>query len=119
MAAIGLFTYHDLYAGKPEIYRIKSPSEPPTSTAEQLVSLSTTETTTLFSTISEIVEVVSSNTTSTSTTSNNLYKFVQAVPFAYLHWLLLGLAVLLILVLSIVFTCYCRGHCRKNGKTRK
>jgi uncharacterized membrane protein YukC len=120
MATSGLFTYHDLYGGKPEIYRYQSPSYLSSPTTIQLLFISNTTTTSLpIPTTVNLAKLVSSTTIQLSTTSNKFYKFIQLVPFAYFHWFLIGLAILLTLLLTIIFTCYCRSYCRKNKKIRK
>lgn len=131
MAISGFFTYHDLYGGKPELYHRKIFSEWPSSALEEFISAleetdnSTTTTTTttttmmastLFSTVAEIVQI---DPFESNTTSEKMHELVQAVPFAYLQWFLVGLAVILTFLLSIIYFCFCRGHCRKNGKARQ
>lgn len=119
MATSGFFTYHDLYGGKPEIYHQQNIFPLSSSTTVQTLSIPNTTTTSLPTTL-HLVKLVSSTTTIRSSTSiSKLYKLVQLVPFAYFHWFLIGLAVLLALLLTIIFTCYCRNHCRKSKKLRK
>ncbi len=119
MATSGFFTYHDLYGGKPENYHHQSSSRLSSSTTVQLLPITNT-TIASFPTTINFVKVISSTPTIQSSTSNSkLYKLVQLVPFAYFHWFLIGLAILLTLLLTIIFVCYCRSHCRKNKKSRK
>ncbi|CAF2513817.1 unnamed protein product [Rotaria sp. Silwood2] len=100
MATIGFFTYYDLYGGKPEIYHYQDSSR---------LSLSTIVTT------AHPIKLVS---LATIQSSNKLYKLIQLVPFAYLYWFLIGLAILLSLLLIIIFICYFHSYCRKNNKSR-
>lgn len=121
MATSGLFTYRDLYAGKPEYYHQQRSFQLLSSSAT-IESLWIANITTNDSAISEpidIVNLIPLTVIESSTSSNSLYKLVQLVPFAYFHWFLIGLALLLALVLAIIFTTYCCNHCRKNNKTRK
>ena len=117
MAASGFFTYHDLYGGRPDHYHHQTNSQSSSSSTTQLVPISNT-TVASFSTTTttDLVELISSTTVQPD---SKLYKLVQFIPFAYFHWFLIGLAFLLALLLTIIFTYYCRGCCRKRNKSRK
>ena len=124
MATSGFFTYYDLYGGKPENYhykpniRLLSPIKVKLlSIANETIASALTTTVASVPTTTNLTELVSSTTIQPS---NELYKLVQLVPFAYLQWFLIGLAILLTLLLIIIFICYCRCCCcRKNSKSQK
>lgn len=118
MATIGIFTYRDLYGGNPEYYHHQRSSQLPSTILVESLLISNTTSDSL-STNENFVNLISSTTIQSSTSSYSLYKFVQLVPFAYFHWFLIGLAILLTLLLTLIFICYCRNHCRKNKKIRK
>jgi len=115
MAASGFFTFHDLYGGRPENYHQRINSQSPSSSTTKLFSVSNT-TTSSFSTTTDLIKLISSTTIQPDSKFN---KLVQLIPFAYFHWFLIGLAFLLTLLLTIIFTYYCRGHCRKRNKSRE
>ncbi|UJR25250.1 hypothetical protein I4U23_006602 [Adineta vaga] len=114
MATSGFFTYHDLYAGKPENYHHRN--------TFRLLSSDTTHSLPILNTTIETLSSTTTNSTeSTSVTTilldSKLDKFVQLIPFTYFHWFLIGLAALLALLLSVIFTYYCRSYCRKQKKS--
>jgi hypothetical protein len=147
MATSGFFTFHDLYAGKPEYYYQQNDFQPSSSTTMELellsdpfdILLSSTTDISLSSaddiSLSNVADISFSNTddisflnttdvlqsvsSATIKSSNKFYELIQLIPFAYFHWFLIGLAILFTLLLAIIFTCYCRGHCKKNKKSRK
>ncbi|CAF0812329.1 unnamed protein product [Rotaria sp. Silwood1] len=100
MATSGFFTYYDLYGGKPENYHYQDNSRFLTSR--------------IVTTTHSIVLVPST----TIQSSNKLYKLVEFVPFAYVHWFLIGLAIILTLLLIIIFMYYCRSYCIKSNKSQ-
>ncbi|CAF0933980.1 unnamed protein product [Rotaria sordida] len=114
MATSGFFTYYDLYGGKPENYHYQHNSQLSSFREIKLLSISNT---TIISipTITSSIELVSLTTIQSN---NKLYKLIQLVPFTYLHWFLIGLAILLTLLLIIIFISYCHNYCRKNNKLR-
>lgn len=124
MANGGLFTYRTLYGGRPELYHREIYFDWSLSTVEQFVSSwdDTTTTTPIdfVSTVPEIVELIPFDTLESNVTNGELHNLVRAVPFTYFHWFLVGLAIILTLLLTVVYVCYCRGHCINNkGKSRK
>lgn len=127
MATSGFFTYYDLYGGKPEVYHhqnvfqlLSSTTEESLPTLDEPTIATTTITTSPDSPIDFLHSVLSTTVVKSSTSSNNkFYQFVQLVPFAYFHWFLLGLAILLALLLIIICVCYCRSCCRKHRRHRK
>ncbi len=146
MATSGFFTYRDLYAGQPEYYYQQKDIPLPSSTPVELLSISIDTDDISFPDTKEIlfsspignsfvnitgaldsIDTSFLNTTddfnlisSTTIKSNNkLYELIQNIPFAYFHWLLIGLAVAFTILLAFILTCYCRSHCRKNKKPAK
>ncbi len=119
MAASGFFTYHDLYGGKAEIYHHESLVPLSSSTTVQTLSIPNTTTSSPPTTLNLFKLVSSTEIRSSTTNTSKLYKLVQLIPFAYFHWFLIGIAVLLAILLITVFTCYCRNYCRKTKKFRK
>ncbi|CAF0932612.1 unnamed protein product [Adineta ricciae] len=113
MATSGLFTYHDLYAGRPESYHHRK--------TFRLLSSDTTQIsptlTTVIDTLSSTIVPIESNSSTTIEYDNKLKQFVQQIPFTYFHWFLIGLAALLALLLTVVFTYYCRSYCRKHKRS--
>lgn len=122
MATKGFFTYYDLYGGDPKIHRYESNNKLSSYRKMKLLSLlnapnaSSLTATVTSSSIAKNSELVTSTAIQTN---NEFLKLVQLVPFAYLHWFLIGLAILLALILFIIFICYCRRCCRKNNKYQK
>jgi hypothetical protein len=122
MAVNGLFTYKDLYAGKPPNYhqrpilQLSSSSSSSHFTPNELFSvLNIPKTTTTIIPTSHFEKLVLSREIESNTKLN---KLADVIPFTYFYWLLVVLAILLTLTLIIVFICYCRTFF-KNYKTRR
>lgn len=97
MAADGRFTYEDLYAGQsPNYYHRPLP---------MLSNLNIPTRTTIISTTD-----IHSKT--------KLNKLADIIPFNYLYWILLVLAILLIITLIVIFIHYCRTFI-KHHRTRR
>ncbi|CAF1386464.1 unnamed protein product [Adineta steineri] len=112
MATNGFFTYRDLYGGKPELYHQSRKSHFSSSDSIQYLSTSSTPIISLPTT-TDLLNLFSSTTIQLD---NKLSKFIQLIPFDYLYWFLIGLAILLTLILIIIFAYYFRSHCRRPKK---
>jgi hypothetical protein len=116
MAVNGLFTYDDLYAGKPpNYYHRPIPRISSSVTSYPLLSVLNVPVTTTIVPTSYFAKLVSSKEIESSTKLN---KLADVIPFTYFYWILVVLAILLTLTLVIVFICYCRTFL-KNYRTRR
>ncbi|CAF1931161.1 unnamed protein product [Rotaria magnacalcarata] len=114
MTTRDFFTYNDLYDDKPKIYRYQDNHKLLSLWRTKLLSIPHT-TIASIPTTKTFSKLVSSTTMQSS---NKLYQLVQLVPFDYLHWFFIGLAILLALLLIIIFICYCHAYCRNANKSR-
>ena len=115
MAAYGLFTYDDLYAGRAKEYHyktivIKSLPRIDSFRSEQ------NNIDGLVHKQENLLESILSTTIQPSTDT------VQSVPFdsfSYVHWLLISFAIILILILNFIAIFYCYRYCKKTSKARR
>ncbi|CAF2208828.1 unnamed protein product [Rotaria magnacalcarata] len=107
----GVVTYKDLYARKianhhqrlgPKLssHFISNKHK----TILNIIATTTTTTTTIIPT-PHFVKLVSLEDNESNIKLN---KFADIIPFIYLHWLLVLIAILIAVVLLIIFICYCR-----------
>ncbi|CAF3219437.1 unnamed protein product [Rotaria socialis] len=114
MTTRGFFTYNDLYDDKPETYHYQDNYKLLSSGKTKILSIPHT-TIASIPTTKTFIKLASS---ATMQSSNKLYQLAQLVPFDYLHWFFIGLAILLALLLIIIFICYCHVYCRNANKSR-
>ena len=107
MAVDGRFTYEDLYAGQsPNYYH------------RPLLPISSTN---AISSESDIPTIISTTRLVTSTeihSRTKLNKLADIIPFNYLYWILLVLAILLSIILIIIFIYYCRTFIKHHRARR-
>jgi hypothetical protein len=116
MATRGFFTLHDLYAGKAKQYHHHQISHTPTLSTVEPVDSVLTNVDVLFENVKHRIE---SSSSIVPMFEQDAQQLVRLGLFAYLHWFLLALAILLSLALVIISIYYCHHHCRTTKRTFK